>query len=113
MGDHTRERKKTDFRPCRESNPWPQDFTRSSGYTTNEAGRLAQNRVCSVPSYRACRFVLMKTRDHSHSQLYRLSHEARREQVVGDNDSNCGNMNVKSTNECCAASTQIIDHVIQ
>ena len=35
------------------------------------------------------------------SVLYRLSpYEARREQVVGDYGGYCGNVNVKSTNEC-------------
>ena len=31
---------------------------------------------------------------------YRLSYEANREQVVGDVGGNCGNVNVKDTNEC-------------
>ena len=37
--------------------------------------------------------------------LYQLNYEARWEQVVGDCDGNCNNVNVKGTNECCAAST--------
>ena len=38
--------------------------------------------------------------------LYRVSYESRREQVVGDCGSNCGNVNVKGTNEFCSASTK-------
>ena len=37
--------------------------------------------------------------------LYRLSYEASREQVVSDNGGNCGNVNMKGTNECCTSST--------
>ena len=37
--------------------------------------------------------------------LYRLSYEARREQVVGDYGGNCGNVSVTGTNECFAASS--------
>ena len=42
--------------------------------------------------------------------LNRLSYEARWEQVgggggTGDYDGNCGNVNVKGTNGCCAAGT--------
>ena len=37
---------------------------------------------------------------------YQLGNEARREEVVDDYGENCGNMNVKGTNECCAASTE-------
>ena len=38
--------------------------------------------------------------------LYRLTYVARREQVVGDYGGNCSNVNVKGTNECCAAGTK-------
>ena len=37
--------------------------------------------------------------------LYRLSYEARWEQVVGDYGGICTNVNVKGTNECCEVST--------
>ena len=40
------------------------------------------------------------------SLLYRLSYEARREQVVGDYGGNCSNVNVKGTNERRASSTK-------
>ena len=33
-------------------------------------------------------------------------HGARREQDVGNYGGNCGNVNVKGTNECCAAGTK-------
>ena len=36
----------------------------------------------------------------SHHCATRLSYEARREQVVGDYGGDCGNVNVKCTNEC-------------
>ena len=38
--------------------------------------------------------------------LYRLSYEEKWEQVVGDYVGNCSNVNVKGTNECCAASNK-------
>ena len=42
--------------------------------------------------------------------LCRLSYEVRREQVLGDFGGNCGNVNVKGTNKCCAASIEDTNH---
>ena len=36
----------------------------------------------------------------------RLTYKAREEQVAGDYGGNCGNVNAKGTNECCASSTK-------
>ena len=41
--------------------------------------------------------------------FYRLSYEARREQVGCDNGSTCNNVNVKGTSECCTTSTKDTD----
>ena len=37
---------------------------------------------------------------------YRLTYNAREEHVVRDNGGNCGNVNAKGTNACCASSTK-------
>ena len=42
--------------------------------------------------------------------LYRLSYEARRDQVVCNYGGNWGNVNVNGTKECCAASTMNRSH---
>ena len=47
-----------------------------------------------------------KTSGFDRPLLYRQSYEARQEHVVSDYSGNCGNVNVKGTNECCASSTK-------